>query len=126
MPLGGVFRSVDDSQILPAATFDAWLGESLRPSVDDVVRLDDYAFAAGGGELLPPGDGLFDRILIVHLDRDRLGRSEGRGIGVAETTQHLEVPGVVPQGEGLALAGEDLERRQLQVVERSVGQQYRP
>lgn len=43
---------------------------------------------------------------------------EGARVDIGETSHHVEVPEVLGQGVDLALPGEDLERRQAQVVDR--------
>ena len=53
---GGVFRPVDDAQILPSPAFDGRLYQSLLAVADIVVRLDYQPLTAPTCQLFPPVD----------------------------------------------------------------------
>jgi len=76
----GVVGAVDDAEVLAAADLQAGLDQAA-PTADQAVEgLDDHAFAAGRGELLPPGDGRFLGGRVGDVDVEVLGRGEQVGV----------------------------------------------
>ena len=114
----GVFGAVNEPEVLPAAALYAWLRNAAPTSCDEIQRLDDHALAAAPGarDLFPScHDLLF--ILRVRGIRLHAGRLEQHLVLAAELRERLQVPVVVPVQVELSLGGEQVERRELQVLE---------
>jgi len=90
---------------------------ALGAALDEGERLDDHPLAAGGGQLLPPRDGLVLAALVGDVDEAPLRALHPGGVRVDERVAAVEVPAVVAVDEDAALGGQDVERRQPEVVE---------
>ena len=82
------------------------------------ARLDHHALAAGRGQRLPPGDGGGAAVGVVEVNRTP-GRRRERRAGRGHAGERLHVPDVVPVDMGAALGGQQVERRQPEVVHRA-------
>ena len=119
---GAVYSGpVDDPQVLAAAALDAGLATSpVRRGATNVERLDDHALAARGRSAPPTMRSRPLRSLVGSVDVDGAWprRPDVGSASRQPAGQQLHVPDVVGEGVDLAFAGEHLERRQPQVVDR--------
>ena len=102
----GIFRSIDDSQILLAATFHSRLNQSALVLGDKLERLDDHSFAAGTGQILLPLNG--GRHLVRHLDvhSSVRGGEQNFAVCLGDFAENIHMPLVIFVGVNGSLARE--------------------
>src|SRR5205823_2546695 len=114
----GVVGAVDDPQVFAATTLYGRLTQSFLAPNDEVERLDDHAFATVSGQTFPPGDSLLLADWIGYINHLEVGRQEHLWIMLANAGQCFHVPDVVLMCVDLAFGCQEVERRELQIVQR--------
>src|SRR6185437_6221153 len=108
-------------QVLLAPTLHRRLYQPLRTPHHELQRLHNHSFAAPRRQVGPPiNPGPFAR-RIGDIDRAELGGEEQLRVVGTDLCQGLHVPDVAPIGVDLPFGGEQMERSQLEVVERFDG-----
>src|ERR1035437_9153214 len=116
----GVFRAVDDPQILGAAALDGGLdGPAGLSTRREVEGLDDHALSPTPGQFEPPGNAGGDGLRTSHVNH-AIRRCEKQSIVLlADPGQRVHVPDVIAVAVDVAFGGQQVERCELQVGERS-------
>src|SRR4051794_21670196 len=91
----GVFRTVDDPQVLPPPALERRLDEPPPSLRQEIQGLDHHPLAAAAGEVLPPGRGRLLARGSGQVHHAAGGGGEQVRIGLAEGGEGLQVPEVV-------------------------------
>ena len=121
----GVLGAVDDPQVLATAALDRRLNEAPAAAGDEVQRLDHHAFAAPAGSASHQAARLGHAHGSAEIDHPiRRGEQQAMDRRRHSAGERLHVPDVVLVDVHGAFAGQQVEGRQAQIVERpSTGQQ---
>ena len=111
-----VVRPAEYPQVFPAATLDPGLQQAPATATDEVSRFDDHSLAAYLRAFQPPSHGLGAILGVLQLHRANIGRCQDGGVGSHEPTQSLEVPVVAVVGVHTGFAGQQMERRETQIL----------
>src|SRR6266542_2999573 len=114
----GVLGAVDDAQVLAPARLERGLDEAAAAAGEELERLDDHPLAAAFGKLFPPCGAGALTLGVGGVDDDVRGWME-QVVRGAEVGECLHVPEVVLVDVDAALACEQVEGGELEVVDRA-------
>src|SRR5262249_25758373 len=104
------------AQVFWPSTFDSRLYKATPSFTDEVQRLHNHALISRRCHLRPPRSGLLATRWIIQINLPKGSCEQQLRVGGAETRQGFHVPGVLFGHMHLALAGQQVEGRELQVA----------
>lgn len=113
-----ILRAVDDSEVLRASALNSGLQDFSLPSGYEGIGLHNHSFSTGTGEIKPPLHSVIYAVLIGSINADVVGcHEDGIDIG-AVLLELLHMPYMLLLGEYMALAGKQMERSNLRIINR--------
>jgi hypothetical protein len=109
--------NIDDTEVFFSPALDGGLNWTAGSFHEEVFGPYDHAFAAAGGELLPPAGRCFNGGRVFQIDRQGAGGLEEVLIGLGETVGKSHVPSVGLIHVNFAFRCEEMEGGEFVIID---------